>query len=146
MCYILWSVRPCRRNFVGSELPEYFFLYQFALDKMACFTSLGFFSTSLSLLGILGIKIYANLHQFALTKGSCTKIKLMQKAHLAVFCINWTWFTIKNLKFALKNMKFTIKNIKFVIKKKESEKNSTRNTKFSIKNMTFSIKNTKFSV
>jgi hypothetical protein len=32
-----------RRSLVGSELPEYFFVYQFALNKIACSTSLGYF-------------------------------------------------------------------------------------------------------
>ena len=39
---IKWFVLD-RRTFVGSELPEYFYLYYVALNKMACFTSLGYF-------------------------------------------------------------------------------------------------------
>ena len=41
--YIYGLLGLDRRTFVGSELPEYFFLYQFALNKMACSTSLGYF-------------------------------------------------------------------------------------------------------
>ena len=124
-----------RRTFVWSELPEFFFVYQFALNKMACSTSLGYFWTFSRLLGILWMslaqKIDANLHQFTLTKGGCTKIKLMQKAPsngilhqlhqnyiLLKFqnLISKTWnFLLRKMKFSIKNMKFSIKNMKFSI-------------------------------
>ena len=102
---------------------------------MACFTSLGYFWTFSSLLSILWMsmvqKIDANLHQFTLTKGGCTKIKLMQKAPsngilhqlhqnyiLLKFqnLISKTWnFLLRKMKFSIKNMKFSIKNMKFSI-------------------------------
>ena len=77
------------------------------------------------------IKVDANLHQFTLTKGGCTKIKLMQKAPsngilhqlhqnyiLLKFqnLISKTWnFLLRKMKFSIKNMKFSIKNMKFSI-------------------------------
>ena len=76
-------------------------------------------------------KVDANLHQFTLTKGGCTKIKLMQKAPsngilhqlhqnyiLLKFqnLISKTWnFLLRKMKFSIKNMKFSIKNMKFSI-------------------------------
>ena len=107
---LLSSVRPWlgRRTFVGSELPEYFFLYQFGLNKMACFTSLGYFWTFSSCWAYFECHwfktIDANLHQFTLTKGGCTKIKLMQKAPSSGI---------------LHQLKFVFKNTKFVIEKHE---------------------------
>ena len=74
-------------------------------------------------------KVDANLHQFTLTKGGCTKIKLMQKAPSNGILhqlnqnyillklqnlISKTWnFLLRKMKFSIKNMKFSIKNMKF---------------------------------
>ena len=72
-------------------------------------------------------KVDANLHQFTLTKGGCTKIKLMQKAPsngilhhlhqnyiLSKFqnLISKTWnFLLRKMKVSIKNMKFSIYEI-----------------------------------
>ena len=90
-------------------------------------------------------KVDANLHQFTLTKGGCTKIKLMQKApsngilhqlHQNYILLKFQNLISKTWNFLLRKMKFSIKNMEFSIK----------NMKFSIKKMKFSIKNMKFSI
>ena len=62
------------------------------------------------------IKVDANLHQFTLPEGGCTKIKLMQKAPSSGILHQCIRITIKISKFAIKNMKFVVNNMKFAIK------------------------------
>ena len=153
MYYIYGLLGLDRRTFVGSELPEYFFLYQFALNKMACFTSLGYFWTFSRLLGLLWMSlVQKNWCKFAsiyTDKGGLHKNKADQawswckKLHLVVFCINCIRITIKISKLAIKNMKFVVKNMKFAIK---NMKFSIQNMKFPIQNMKFSIKTMKISI
>jgi hypothetical protein len=73
-----------RRTFVGSELPEYFFYTNLALIKwpvlLAWATSEPFQGCWANFECHWFKKIDANLHQFTLTKGGGTKIKVMQKA------------------------------------------------------------------
>jgi hypothetical protein len=72
---------PDRRNFVGSELPEYFILNQLLpLIKWPVSLAWATFEPSQGSWAYWFIKVDANLHQFTLPEGGCTEIKLMKKA------------------------------------------------------------------
>ena len=78
---LLWSVRPWQKKFCWIRVARVFlFIPALPLIKWPVLLSR---ATSKPFQGSWAywfIKVDANWHQFTLTKGGCTKIKLMQKA------------------------------------------------------------------
>ena len=78
---LLWSVRPWKKKFCWIRVARVFhILPPLPLIKWPVSLAWATSKPSQGSWAYRFIKVDANLHQFTLTKGGCTKIKLMQKA------------------------------------------------------------------